>query len=258
MGFSANERKKLPRRGPPSPTPLTLSLAELAGYALLQRMFRDLLIVYLLQLVIGAIWIYRGRRRKFKDHHPHCQRCGYDLFGLPAPLLICNECGASLTAKESIEVGFKPRKPDLISRGIMLLIVPIIMLGMGTRFYFTSGKWIPYAPTGWVVAAAGSKDTVLHVTAMQELTTRVPSQTLTDAQWEAMAEFAIVDRSKPVGQWDPWWGSIMKTAFEKHHLSASTRQRYRNTVVAKTAGETLSAWEAQYELKDLDATATNP
>ena len=235
-----------------------LSHLARALYPLPLRMFRYLLILYVLQLVFGIVWIYRGRRRELKDDHPHCQKCGYDLFGLPAPLLICNECGASLTAKGSIEVHFKPRKLYLIFNGISLLIVPVFMLWQGVNFLFATGRWIPYAPTSWVVSAANSNDFITRYKATEELSKRIPFQQLTNEQWEKLAQIATNDRTKPVGQWDPQWDSIMMMAFKGNHLSESTRQQYMDTIAAKTYGNNFSAWEARDDLKNLQAIPQPP
>jgi len=187
----------------------------------------------LLQFLMTAVTVYRGRRRKFKDDHPHCRHCGYDLFGQPAPLLICNECGLSLSAKGSVVVGFKPRKPGLILIVITLLLFPCVYVGDNVYFWMRAGNWIPYAPTNWVISSTGSKDFMKQQNAMAEVTRRIASQTLTDAQWEAIAQAAIADRSQPVDFWDIGWQPIMKTAWVGHHLSDSTRQKYRNCLITK-------------------------
>jgi hypothetical protein len=193
-------------------------------------------LILVCQAVFAVIWIYRGRRRRHPDDHPRCQKCGYDLFGQPTPLVICNECGATLANNGSVEIGFKPAKRSMIFSGIRTLIFPVVVVFGSAYFWQRSGGWIPYAPTGWVISSASSNEITMQMTALNELKKRIAAHELNDAQWEELAKAAIVYRSNPANDVDPFWEPMMEAGFAGNHLSGAMRQRYRDCMVRQFQG----------------------
>ena len=64
------------------------------------------------------IWSWRGRR---VGEHPHCRRCGFDLFGNPAANR-CGECGADLTRRRAVAVGLRRRRPLVAATALFLAL----------------------------------------------------------------------------------------------------------------------------------------
>src|SRR5438552_5497377 len=69
-------------------------------------------------LVIGV----RGRR---VGDHPHCRRCGFDLFGLPNTSSRCPECGANLTVRRSTVTGARRSRSFSLGIGLLLALLSI-------------------------------------------------------------------------------------------------------------------------------------
>ena len=64
------------------------------------------------------VWSWRGRR---VGEHPHCRRCGFDLFGNPAANR-CGECGADLTKRRAVVTGQRRRRPLAAATALFLAL----------------------------------------------------------------------------------------------------------------------------------------
>ena len=66
-------------------------------------------------LVVAGVWlVWVGVRGRPVDDHPHCRKCGYDLFGLSLRGAVCPECGAPLNQRKAVRVGVRERRRGLI------------------------------------------------------------------------------------------------------------------------------------------------
>jgi ribosomal protein L37E len=215
---------------------------------------RTTLLIILFQLSAGILLLHLGRRRKFQDKHPHCRQCGYDLFGQPTPVLTCSECGASLTSKGGIEVGCIPRKANLILAGASQIVFAIMTAGTVAQGWIQLGNWVPYATTNRLISYTSSNDVVEQMQAMTELKKRIAAGSLSDAQWETLAQSAIAYRSNKKNDWDPDWARIVNAGQSGNHLSNTTIHHYRACLIVQThSGDMLRELMANDELGKLDA-----
>jgi ankyrin repeat protein len=80
-------------------------------------------------LVVAALalaWV--GLRGRSVDNHPHCRKCGYDLYGRPAGGVVCPECGSDLKQPGAVRSGQRRRQP-----GFVVAAVACVMLAYGLR-----------------------------------------------------------------------------------------------------------------------------
>src|SRR5918993_5786284 len=68
------------------------------------------------------IFALRGRR---VDDHPVCRKCGFDLVGKPADATRCSECGADLSRRRAVRVGWRETR-----RGVAWLAGPPVVLSL--------------------------------------------------------------------------------------------------------------------------------
>src|SRR5438045_6693447 len=73
--------------------------------------------------LVATLIALRGRR---VDDHPHCRRCGFDLFGKPAESSLCSECGADLAKRKAVRIGRRERRLRLL-----VVAVPALLLSVG-------------------------------------------------------------------------------------------------------------------------------
>src|SRR6185503_1134498 len=65
-------------------------------------------------VVLGFFLLWQGLRRRYSDDHPHCRKCGYDLYGLVSGTKLCPECGAELRRRGAIQIGVPRRRWGLV------------------------------------------------------------------------------------------------------------------------------------------------
>src|SRR5437867_4481083 len=83
-------------------------------------MFLALFWLQITLALLAAALLWLGVRGRAVDDHPHCRRCGYDLFGLAAGGAggVCPECGANLRQRGAVRVGVRRRRRGLIALAI--------------------------------------------------------------------------------------------------------------------------------------------
>ena len=55
--------------------------------------------------LVGSGMVILGLRKRYVGDHPHCRKCGFDLFGRNESSVVCSECGADLNARKAIVIG---------------------------------------------------------------------------------------------------------------------------------------------------------
>lgn len=81
-------------------------------------------------LILSLFLIRRGVKGRYVGDHPHCRKCGFDLFGRPDGVNRCSECGSDLDASRAIVTGIHRRRPVALLSGVFLIIVSLAV-GVG-------------------------------------------------------------------------------------------------------------------------------
>lgn len=81
----------------------------------------------------GVVWLWL-RRRTTPSDHPHCRKCRFDLFGLPATSDRCPECGAPIGhPRATVDLRILARRRR---RMIAILAVLLIATSIGSAWRF--------------------------------------------------------------------------------------------------------------------------
>jgi hypothetical protein len=109
-------------------------------------------------LLVAAGLMRRGFQGRYIGEHPHCRKCGFNLFGRPEGVNRCSECGADLDAKHALVTGVHHRRMGLLLGGVFLLIVSLSMsVGVVRTFAQSGGRFNlnQYKPT-WLLLRQGA------------------------------------------------------------------------------------------------------
>ena len=172
-------------------------------------------------------WGWRGRRA---SDHPHCRRCGFDLFGLPKTSHQCSECGADLDQRKAIRDGWRERYRGLVRAGWLLL------LACGGFWGYTTTQRLrnlPAAdkPTWWVLINAKSKTPAVEQAAMAELIARYDRRGLTPKQTSEFLMRMLEMQGRPGRRWSPDHDRVIEHAHANGFMGDDMWDRYlRQTV----------------------------
>src|SRR3954468_18349950 len=127
----------------------------------------------------AVAYAVRGRR---VDGHPHCRRCGFDLFGTPADSARCAECGADLKRRRAVRTGRRQRR-----RGGLWAAGPVLLLSLGWLggVAWASARgvaWQRHKPAGVLMREAASPAPAARDAALAELRRRLAAGELSDGQ----------------------------------------------------------------------------
>ena len=167
-------------------------------------------------------WGWRGRR---VSDHPHCRRCGFDLFGLPKTSHQCSECGADLDQRKAIRDGWRERHRGLVPAGWLLL------LACGGFWGYTTTQRLrnlPAAekPTWWLLVNAKSKTPAVEQAAMAELMVRHGKHVLTPKQTAEFLDRLLDMQGRPGVKWSREQSQAMEDARLFGGLSDDKWHRY--------------------------------
>ena len=98
--------------------------------------------------IAGLVLLRRGWWGRYVGDHPHCRRCGFDLFGRPEGVWVCGECGAGLGGKDAITRGRFERRPRLMLAGGALLLPAVL----GVAALTLDLSLDRYKPEAWLLA----------------------------------------------------------------------------------------------------------
>ena len=98
-----------------------------------------------------AALAWRARRWRRRGDHPHCRRCDFDLFGLPAGAGRCSECGADLTAQRAVAIGARRPAWGILSVAVTLGTACLIAAAWaGDRVEWRVIR-VRVVPTAWLI-----------------------------------------------------------------------------------------------------------
>jgi hypothetical protein len=174
-------------------------------------------VLAILALLVGLSLILRGLRGRTIGDHPHCTKCGYDLFGNRRATR-CSECGADLTAAFSVRIGQIKRRPRLIVGGsivLFLVILPgcLIIIGNSRNY-----NWNQLKPSAWLQYEAFGPTTNLMDDSRQradsawaELIRRQMAGKLTARRASSMVDVILRKQRDPgFAAWKGDWGEFVE------------------------------------------------
>ncbi|MFI5377899.1 MAG: hypothetical protein ACHRHE_01215 [Tepidisphaerales bacterium] len=201
-------------------------------------------------------WGWRGRR---VSEHPHCRRCGFDLFGLPPTSRRCSECGADLGKPKAIRSGRRERYRGLVLAGLGLLLACAGFWGYATTQRLRS---LPAAdkPTWWLLVNAKSKTPAVEQAAMGELLGRYDKHALTPKQTAALIDRLLDIQGRAGVKWSRERSRIIEDARLNGHLSDDKWDRYlrqsvRFTLVLRSSSRLFDALPFAIAMAYLPATS---
>lgn len=157
----------------------------------------------------------RGRRT---GSHPHCRKCGFDLFGKPEDSLRCSECGADLTRKRAVRKGWRVRRRKLLIAGNLLLALCIGIGGYRAWKWSRTTEWIQNEPVWLLVYEAHSPHITRRDAALAELTRRISVDTLPHDRELALVDEAMALQADTNGPWIPAWGTLVEAVHDAGRL----------------------------------------
>ena len=190
----------------------------------------------LLPAVAGAAGITLlavGLRGRPANDHPHCRRCGFDLFGRAAGTGVCPECGADLSRPRAIKAGLRHRRGGLVAAGTALLLPAVAAAGLAGYAAARGVDAQAIKPVWWIAWESRSADKATRETAITEWIRRSSLPTglgskLTAGQTGELLDRLLdlqADRATP---WAPAWGDMMEAThlYQPAIISPERWQRY--------------------------------
>src|SRR5687768_12730172 len=120
---------------------------------------------------VGAILLVVGLVGRRVGDHPHCRRCGFDLFGSPGAA-VCGECGGDLKGRRAVRVGQRRKRGGTLAAGLLLLAPAALLASVIAWGTMRDVKWVEYAPAWWLVRDIRSDDAERYGPALDELLAR--------------------------------------------------------------------------------------
>lgn len=151
----------------------------------------------LISIASGLVCAVLGMRGRPVGGHPHCRKCGYDLFGLPEVTTRCPECGVSLAAPQSRRTGALRRNRLLIAVGLLLVVSGCLTAGYHTKQWATNFNWASLKPLWWLERELVSTAVPTRQSAETELSRRLASGRLTSRDAARIAMLAPLPINRP-------------------------------------------------------------
>jgi hypothetical protein len=169
--------------------------------------------------------LIRGLRGRIVDDHPHCARCGYDLFGNPAAQK-CSECGAELSAESSTRIGHREREWASIAVGVVLLMLTTLALGYVVFEITRAADWNRVKPAGWLQREAFGTDRRQSQAAWGELTRRVTIGHLSDRRASDLVDWVLANQADRQVGWCGEWGDFVEALHDRSRLEEQRWKAY--------------------------------
>jgi hypothetical protein len=166
-----------------------------------------------------------GRR---VGEHPHCRRCGRNLFGVESAA--CPECGRDVTPPAATVIGHRQRRPRLAWLGGTLLVAPIAVLLATTAI-----DWQSLKPAAWLIAELDGDQT--FIAAADSLRTKLEARQLDDAAVERAADKLLARQADADKPWHLAAGQFIEAAHDAGQLGDERWQAYLRHIFGRDAVE---------------------
>ncbi len=155
--------------------------------------------------LLGAVSIALGLRGRRMGDHPHCRKCGFDLFGKPENATRCSECGADLGRERAAVVGLKRRRTPMIVIGAVMVIAAAWASVVACR----TVDWIRYAPATWLVDDMMRDQGSYPTAAGDELERRLAAGSLWASTRKGLASRILAYHADPNAPWHIDAGNLL-------------------------------------------------
>jgi hypothetical protein len=194
------------------------------------------------------IWAWRGKRI---DGHPVCRRCEYDLFGLPAGVPRCPECGADLGARRAVKSGNQRKHARGLTCGFVILPLAGGWLGTDIYHHVRQIDFERHKPVWLLLRDMRDADVIRRQDARDEFMRRLAAGELSDRQGRAVAAAGLDFLADPKNPWYREWMPLMGEICRRGKISPQLHARYVRWLFVALANQQASAYhEALHGLKD--------
>ena len=194
-------------------------------------------------VLAGVLLLWLGRRRVRRapyphPTHPHCRRCGRDLYGLgvSAPSVgrvggrtatcttNCPECGVALT-RVSVDPGPRQRRPRQLAAGMTLLLLSLGVVSTTGVARWVNVDWQSHKPV-WLLLREGD------AAAADEMLRRYQAGELSDDVVAKVAERYLEDQADPALPWVPEKGDVLIAMAIDEAITMQQWQRFVEEALA--------------------------
>jgi hypothetical protein len=140
-----------------------------------------LFVLPIVGFVAACYAIVAGLHGRRIGDHPHCRRCGYDLFGAPAERKLCPECGGQL-GEQNVVIGQRVRRPKHLWVGCCLLLFTLPMLLAVIAGSLGTLDLNQYKPLWWLKLDVRHNRATVASGAMREILNRASAGSVATAE----------------------------------------------------------------------------
>ena len=169
------------------------------------------------------VWSWRGRRI---DDHPHCRKCGYDLFGSPGDAKACPECGADLKLRKAVRMGARRKRPIFFIFGLLVFLMTAALGSLHATQTAEKLGWQRVKPVWWLVREAKQPPGAVSDRALSELVRRMEEDELWDSQVSRLTDLALVMQADNIRLWKSQWADMIEIAFQQERLPEHKMRQY--------------------------------
>jgi hypothetical protein len=179
----------------------------------------------LIPIALLGLWLLvRGLRGRRVGDHPHCRRCGFDLFRSTAAR--CPECGAEISSPASTVVGARERRAKALAAGAALMLFSAGLLGVAGADRAGRIDVLNYEPVWLVLRQTAEHAAEARDAASNELLARLSRGALSGTQVDDVVERFLAYQNDPARPWSSRWGDFIELAYAKQQLTGAQLSRY--------------------------------
>lgn len=173
-------------------------------------------------LLLGIVLLWIGLAGRRVNDHPICRKCKRDLFGLPAMLERCPDCGNELRPGDVLR-GVRERRTGMITAGAFIAVPAALWLGGMGALLLAGASANEYKPV-WLLARELESDSPMA--ASEELARRLSRRKLSSEQVDGLAGKFLDHQADTNRPWQPLKGDFIEAAFVQGLLSPALWERY--------------------------------
>ena len=179
-------------------------------------------------LLGGLALIRLGLRGRTVGDHPHCRKCGFDLFGQPPGFTTCPECGVAVaTAGELIakttRIGRRRWRRGPLAIGLALALPAVAWLAGASKWTDVNlNALTPAAALRWQADLPGPPGR----SAAAELDRRLLAGSLPDATVDSIVADFLADQADLARPWLTGKGDFIQHAHAAGRVSVADWNRY--------------------------------
>lgn len=173
-------------------------------------------------LLGGGALLWMGLVGRRVNDHPICRKCKRDLFGLPAMLDRCPDCGSELRPGDVLR-GVRERRTGLITVGAFIAVPAALWLGGMGALLFAGASANEYKPL-WLLARELESDS--PTAASDELARRLSRRKLSSEQVDGLAGKFLDHQADSNRRWQPLKGDFIEAASMHGLLSPELWETY--------------------------------